>query len=91
MSIRDLRDFLVYGPFRAAFAGGPPRHFHEKRRCRSHHEDEPRDHTRGHWRHWQRWRGWEEAGPRARTKVTPARVILKQAPKRVNDSLKARP
>jgi len=63
MSIRDLRDFFAYGPFRAAFAGGSARHTYEKRRCRSHCEGEPRDYTRGHWKGWHHWRGWEEAGP----------------------------
>ncbi|HXM01522.1 MAG TPA: hypothetical protein VN939_02905, partial [Chthoniobacterales bacterium] len=72
MDIRHLRDFLLHGPFGAAFAGGPSRHYYERRGCRPSREDEPRDHTRGHWRHGPRWRGWEDhwsgmpGGPRAR-------------------------
>ena len=74
MHMRNLRDFLLYGPFRAAFAGDPSRHYYyERRRCRPSCEDDPRDYNRGHWRHWQRWRGWEDhpwsgmpGGPRAR-------------------------
>ena len=75
MNIRNLRDFLLYGPFRAAFAGDPARHYYyERRHCRPSREDDPRDYTRGHhWRQWHRWRGWEDhpwsgmpGGPRAR-------------------------
>jgi hypothetical protein len=96
MNIRNLRDFLLYGPFRAAFAGDPSRHYYyERRHCRPSREDDPRDYNRGHWRHWQRWRGWEDhpwsgmpGGPRARFfesgEVRLAILsLLKDAPKHV--------
>jgi len=61
MKFRDyFHDLFVYGPMKAAFAGGPPSRFFKRYGCC---RDEHRDSMRGRWKHWHGWRGWEESGP----------------------------